>query len=106
MAHASRNWQAVELSDLIGSKHELAVTGEVEVMGTDQVPKLIPARTGIGEALLLDLKVESDGSLPGHVVTWRPVEYRETIKHGRYHEVDVRRGPDDVQRLKVGQAPA
>ena len=43
MTYASRNWKAVETTDLVDSKHGLTVTDEVQVHKSNETPKLSEA---------------------------------------------------------------
>ncbi len=102
MAYASRNWKATESTDLIGSKYTLAVTGEVQVLKSNEEPHLAKARPqGISPAtLLLDLSVTGAGDIGGEIVVWKPVEYVHEISSGEYTHVTVR-GETDEHSIKV-----
>lgn len=98
MNYASRSWKAVETTDLVGSKHVLTVTGEVQVRKSNETPKLTKAAPqGISPVtLILDLSVDGSGDIGGEVVLWKPVEYVSEISSHQYKEVTITGETDDV----------
>ncbi|MES2056096.1 MAG: hypothetical protein V4564_09170 [Pseudomonadota bacterium] len=87
----SRNWKAIESTDLIGSAYTLTVTGEVEVSQINETPILTAAvPPGINPAiLLLDLSTETTGDVGGGATKWAPVAYSQSVSSGEYEAVDI-----------------
>ncbi len=107
MSYASRNWQAVETTNLVGSEHKLTITGEVELLKSNEEAKLEAARPQgiVAQTLILDLTVEGGSGLGGHIVTWKPVSYEQTISAHQYKDVMIR-GETEEQTVQVEQVLA
>jgi len=102
MAHKTRDWKAVESSDLIGSEHKLTVTGQFEAHGTNQEACLtLAVPQGINPAILiLDMDVSSSG-IGGQIVFWKDVEpFTKAISSHQYEEVTIRHD-GETQSVKV-----
>jgi hypothetical protein len=93
MAYQTRNWHAVETTDLVGSAHKLTVTGEIQLLKSNEEPALEDAAPqGFNpKILILDLTVSSQG-LGGQVVHWKSVTYEKSISAHQYAEVTIRGG--------------
>lgn len=102
MNYSSRNWEAVETTDLVGSKYVLTVTGEVEVRKLNEVPKLAEAHPqGISPVtLILDLSVDGASETGPDALGWKPVEYVREISSRQYKDVTIR-GETDEQTVTV-----
>ena len=98
MKYASKDWKAVESSDLIGREHKLSVTGQVETLNTNETPKLAPAEPQgiVAQELILELTIEKHGDVGGHIVRFVPVAYERKISSGQYHTVSIRGETKDV----------
>ena len=107
MAHQTRKWAAVQTTDLIGSEYNLTVTGEVETLKTSEKLHLAEAKPqGINPTeLILELTITGSEEIGGHVVQWKPVEFKKTISPGQYHSVMIRQG-DQTETVKVEQVPS
>ena len=102
MSYASRNWKAVENTDLVGSKYFLTVTGEVEVHKSNETPKLAKAHPqGISPAtLILTLSVDGAGDIGGDVMLWKRVKFSSEIMSRQYKHVMIT-GETDEQTMGV-----
>jgi hypothetical protein len=104
MKYASRNWKAVETTNLVGSEHMLTVTGEVQVLKSNDYPKLIVANPQgiVAQTLILDLTVERPSNPGGNVVFWKPASYEQNISSHQYMKVTIR-GDTEEQTVTVQQ---
>ncbi|MDB5677378.1 hypothetical protein [Sphingomonas bacterium] len=102
MSYASRNWKAVEMTDLVGSTHTLVVTGEVEVHKANETPKLVKAHPqGISPAtLILTLSVDGAGDTGPDVMQWKRVKFSTEIMSRQYKHVMIT-GATDEQTVEV-----
>jgi hypothetical protein len=102
MNYASRDWKAAETTDLVGSKHELTVTGEVQVHKSNETPKLSEASPqGISPiTLILDLSVDGSGDIGGDVMLWKTVTFVKEISSRQYKDVTIT-GETDEQTIEV-----
>lgn len=92
MTLKSRNWGAVESSvDFGGSKHVLAITGEVEVGRTNETPKLGEAvpQGLVDDILLMNVGVTVFGDVGADVLTWKAVTYTRDVGPGQFRQVTV-----------------
>ena len=103
MAYQTRNWTAVEGSNLIGSDYKLTVSGEVEVLKSNEEPHLVEAKPqGINPTeLILDLDVRNGEQIGGHVVLWKAATFSKPISAGEYHDVVVRQAGGSSSKVKV-----
>ncbi|MGH6612566.1 hypothetical protein [Sphingomonas sp.] len=87
----SRNWKAIESSDLVGSAYLLTVLGEIEVSQINETPILKPAvPQGINpKILLLDLSTQTTGDVGGDATKWTPATYSQPVSAGEYVTVDI-----------------
>lgn len=102
MKYLSRNWEANETTDLVGSKHTLTVTGQVEVRRANDTPKLTEASPqGInGKILILKVSVESGQGVGAEVLTWKDVSFSKEISPRQYNQVTIT-GDTDEQTVDV-----
>ena len=91
MAHASRNWKAVEATDLIGSSCTLTVVGEVQTNQSNETVKVTESvPQGISPvALLLTASIVTTGEVGAQVMGWRVVSFERTIESGQFREVTI-----------------
>jgi hypothetical protein len=92
MSLNSRNWKAVQSSvDFAGSKHVLAIAGEVEVQRTNEIPTLAEAvPQGIAdEALLMDVQIAMSGDVGADLMVWKEVSYTREVKPGQFRQVTI-----------------
>lgn len=87
----TRDWKAMELTNIIGRDGRLTVTGEVMLIGTGTTAKLVLHQPqGINPAiLLLDLEIHSTGGIEGQIARWVPVSYEQKTSGRQYKEVDI-----------------
>ena len=100
----TRNWKAVEMSDLAGANPRLTVSGEVEVSASNLTPQLeiIHTPQGINPTiLLLDLTITSDGGYGDQIMIWKPVRYERSTSGDQYTDVDILFEGDAVERIAV-----
>jgi len=99
----SKNWEAIEVSDLTGRSATLTVTGEVEIIGTGTTAKLTEhVPQGINPAiLLLDLDIHSPGGIQGQIALYVPVKYQKKTSGRQYQEVDILYQGAIIQHVKV-----
>jgi hypothetical protein len=107
MPYKTRNWEAVESTDLVGSKYVLTVTGEVEVHKSNEVPRLAEQQPpGINPiSLILDLSIQDASQAGGEVVLWKPVEYDREVSPGQFKDVLIT-GVVDPTTVAVETVPA
>jgi hypothetical protein len=103
----TRNWKADELRKPAGG-YEIVVTGEVETLATNLLPKLgyhVPQ--GINpRMLLLDLTIESQGGFGGQVVMYRAAEFKRPTSGDAYDQVDILFQGQIIHSVKVGHPKA
>lgn len=102
MSYASRNWKAVERTDLVGSTHILVVTGEIEVHKSNETPQLAKTHPqGISPAtLILTLSINGAGDVGGDVMLWKRVKFDAEIMPHQYKHVMIT-GATDEQTMAV-----
>lgn len=107
MPYATRNWEAVESTDLVGSKYVLTITGEVEVHRSNGVPRLAeqqpPGMSPV--SLILDLSIQDVSDTGGDIVLWKPVEYDREVSPGQYKDVLIT-GEIDPMSVPVETVPS
>jgi hypothetical protein len=99
----TRDWKALEMTDLIGRNGRIAVTGEVAFSGTGTTDSLVlhePQGTN-PTILLLDLKVTNSGGIQGHIAGWHTVSYEQKTSGHQYQEVDILYDGKIIERIKV-----
>jgi hypothetical protein len=93
----------MELSDLVGRRQHIIVSGQVEVSWSNLTPKLrkhVPQ--GINpRILLLDLTIVSSGGIGLPVVMYKSVQYTQPTSGNQYSEVDILFGGKIIKRIKV-----
>jgi hypothetical protein len=107
-APKTRNWKALAITDIIGRTFYVAVSGEVQVTATNQVPKLsLHVPQGINpRILLLDLDIVKVGGVGGQIVFYRQVHYVRRTAFDQYDEVDILYRGSVIKRIKVVPAPS
>jgi hypothetical protein len=103
MAYDSRNWKAVQTArDFSGTEFDLTVTGELELVRSNQTPTLSEANPQ-GKShttLLIDVAVH-DADLPGaDVLIWKEVSYTCRVQPGQFAHVTLQ-GAVDIQTVSV-----
>ena len=99
----TRDWEALEMTDMIGQHGHITVTGEVELTETGTTAEL-KERTlqGINpKILLLELVVHRQGGIHGHIAWFEKVTFKKNSSGHAYDEVEVFHGDTVVQRAKV-----
>ncbi|HXC55276.1 MAG TPA: hypothetical protein VNU97_08280 [Rhizomicrobium sp.] len=89
MAHQTRNWHAVEVSDFGGGNLRLMVTGEFQSLRSNEVAHLKEAvPQGINaHVLILDMAVEASGT-GSDIVVWKHVTpFAKPVSPRQYSEV-------------------
>ncbi len=88
----SRNWKAVESSDITGEHRKLRVTGEVEVTSTNIEPLLTEAvPQGINpDILILELSTKTTDNVGADVLVWKCAVFEKDISEDQYSQVDIR----------------
>ena len=99
----TRDWEALEMTDMIGQHGHITVTGEVELTETGTTAEL-KERTPQGinpKILLLELVVHRQGGIHGHIAWFEKVTFKKNSSGHAYDEVEVFHGDTVVQRAKV-----
>ncbi len=106
MSYKSQKWTALQTTNLIGSEYKLTVTGEIEVLKSNEEPHLAEAKPqGINPTeLILELAVAGEGEIGGHVVLWKPVSFEKAISANGYHTVMIRQESGPSEAIKVEKA--
>ena len=100
---ATRDWEALEMADMIAQHGQITVTGEVELSDTGSTAELkehVPPSTD-PKILLLDLVIHRHGGIQGHIARFDKLTFRKKLSGDAYGEVDVLYGGEIVQRVKV-----
>lgn len=107
-APRTRNWKALAITDIVGRTFYVAVSGEVQVTATNQVPKLSPhVPQGINpRILLLDLDIVKVGNIGGQIVFYRQVHYVKRTAFNQYSEVDILYRGNVIKRIRVVPVPS
>jgi hypothetical protein len=99
---ATRDWEALEMADMIGQYGQITVTGEVELTDTGTTAELKERTPGINpKILLLDLVVHRPGGIQGHIAWFETLTFKKKSSGSEYDEVDILYGGEIVQRVKV-----
>jgi len=99
----TRDWEALEMTDMIGQHGHITVTGEVELTETGTTAEL-KERTPQGinpKILLLELVIHRQGGIHGHIAWFEKVTFKKNSSGHAYDEVDVFHGDTVIQRVKV-----
>ena len=99
----TRDWEALEMTDMIGQHGQITVTGEVELTETGTTAELrehVPS--GLHpKILLLDLVIHRQGGIQGHIAWFEKLTFKMRSSGNAYDEVDILHGGNVVQRVKV-----
>ena len=99
----TRDWEALEMTDMIGQHGQITVTGEVELTETGTTAELrehVPS--GLDpKILLLDLVIHRQGGIQGHIAWFEKLTFKMRSSGNAYGEVDILHGGNVVQRVKV-----
>jgi hypothetical protein len=99
---ATRDWEALEMADMIGQHGQITVTGEVELTDTGTTAELKEHTPGINpKILLLDLVIHRPGGIQGHIAWFETLTFKKKSSGNAYDEVDILYGGVIVQRVKV-----
>ena len=99
----TRDWEALELADMIAQHSQIMVTGEVELSDTGSTVELkehVPPSTN-PKILLLDLVIHRQGGIQGHIAWFDKLTFKKKLSGNAYDEVDILYGGEIVQRVKV-----
>jgi len=99
----TRDWEALEIADMIAQHGQITVTGEVELTDTGSTAELkehTPPSTN-PKILLLDLVIHRQGGIQGHIAWFDKLTFKKKLSGGAYDEVDILYGGEIVQRVKV-----
>ena len=99
----TRDWEALELADMIAQHGQIMVTGEVELSDTGSTAELkerVPPSTN-PKILLLDLVIHRQGGIQCHIAWFDKLTFKKKLSGDAYDEVDVLYGGEIVQRVKV-----
>jgi len=99
----TRNWSALELSDLTGANTHISVNGEVEFTATNLVPKLaLHKPQGINpRILMLTLTIEPQGQIGAPTMAFKPAADKQPTSGKAYDEVSILFDGKIIQRVKV-----
>ena len=99
----TRDWEALEMTDMIGQHGQITVTGEVELTETGTTAELREhTPSGINpKILLLDLVIHRQGGIHGHIAWFEKLTFKKKSSRHAYDEVDILHGGNVVQRVKV-----
>jgi hypothetical protein len=99
---ATRDWEALEMADMIGQSGQITVTGEVELTDTGTTAELKERTPGINpKILLLDLVIHRPGGIQGHIAWFETLTFKKKSLGSEYDEVDILYGGEIIQRVKV-----
>jgi hypothetical protein len=99
---ATRDWEALEMADMIGQTGQITVTGEVELTDTGTTAELKERPPGINpRILLLDLVIHRPGGIQGHIAWFETLTFKKKSSGNAYDEVDILYAGEIVQRVKV-----
>jgi hypothetical protein len=99
----TRDWEALEIADMIAHHGQITVTGEVELTDTGSTAELkehTPPSTD-PKILLLDLAIHRQGAIQGHIAWFDKLTFKKKLSGNAYDEVDILYGGEIVQRVKV-----
>jgi hypothetical protein len=99
----TRDWEALEMTDMIGQHGQITVTGEVELTDTGTTAELrehVPSGFN-PKTLLLDLVIHRQGGIQGHIAWFEKLTFKMKSSGRAYDEVDILYGGNVVQRVKV-----
>jgi hypothetical protein len=99
----TRDWEALEMTDMIGQHGQITVTGEVELTETGTTAELREhTPSGINpKILLLDLVIHRQGGIHGHIAWFEKLTFKKKSSGHAYDEVDILYAGEIVQRVKV-----
>ena len=99
----TRDWEALEMTDMIGQHGQITVTGEVELTETGTTAELREhTPSGLNpKILLLDLVIHRQGGIQGHIAWFEKLTFKMKSSGNAYDEVDILYGGEIVQRVKV-----
>jgi hypothetical protein len=99
---ATRDWEALEIADMIGQHGQIRVIGEVELTDTGTTAELKERAPGINpKILLLDLVIHRPGGIQGHIAWFEQLTFKKKSLGSEYDEVDILYGGEIIQRVKV-----
>ena len=93
----TKDWAAIESTDLTGANRRLTVTGEVETFVSNEKATLreaVPQGTN-PKILILDLSVAADG-IGAEVLGWTTATFTRAISLHQYDQVTIRTDDADV----------
>ena len=99
----TRDWEALEMTDMIGQHGQITVTGEVELTETGTTAELkehVPSGFN-PKILLLDLVIHRQGGIQGHIALFEKLTFKMKSSGHAYDEVDILYAAEVVQRVKV-----
>jgi hypothetical protein len=99
----TRDWEALEMTDLIGEGGHITVTGEVELTASAPSAELrehAPPENN-PSILLLDLVIHRHGGSEGHAGWFERLTFRKRSSAKAYEEVAILFGGSVIQRVKV-----
>jgi hypothetical protein len=99
----TRDWEALEMTDMIGQHGHITVTGEVELTETGTTAEL-KERSPQGtnpKILQLELVIHRQGGIHGHIAWFEKVTFKKSSSGHAYDEVDVFHGDTVIHRVKV-----
>jgi hypothetical protein len=99
----TRDWEALEIADMIAEHGQITVTGEVELTDTGSTAELkehTPPSVDL-KILLLDLVIHRQGGIQGHIAWFDKLTFKKKLSGNAYDEVDILYGGEIVQRVKV-----
>ena len=99
----TRDWEALEVTDMIGQHGQITVTSEVELTETGTTAELREhTPSGINpKILLLDLVIHRQGGIHGHIAWFEKLTFKKKSSGHAYDEVDILYAGEIVQRVKV-----
>jgi hypothetical protein len=99
----TRDWEALEMADMIGQHGQITVTGEVELTDTGTTAELkAHAPPGADpKILLLDLVIHRPGGVQGHVAWFETLTFKMKSSGNSYDEVAILYAGEIVRRVKV-----
>jgi hypothetical protein len=100
----TRNWKAwIDL--MPGSPSKLTVTGQVETIAGNKVPRLMEAKPqGFNpKILILDLSIVKEGDDGTDDVAYRDARFTKHATKGQYTQVDIRFGTKQITIIEVGE---
>lgn len=99
---ATRDWEALEIADMIGQHGQITVIGEVELTDTGTTAELKERAPGINpKILLLDLVIHRPGGIQGHIAWFETLTFKKKSLGSEYDEVDILYSGEIIQRVKV-----